>query len=161
MKKLDSFEAGLVQERSYMLAFARRLFRDAHAAEDAVQEAYVRALTARHTFVEGTNLRGWLGTIVLNVFRYRVRGSNRIQFTGDANYADHVPAVGDPEQTLIHRETLGEINRLQPEWRDTLWLKGVGCSLDEIAYEHAVPVGTVKSRGSRAREALREMTGAI
>jgi RNA polymerase sigma-70 factor (ECF subfamily) len=72
----DSFERELLASIEAVHRFALRLTRDGPAAEDLVQETYLRALAHREQYAPGTNCRAWLFTICRNAF---VRGAMRDQ----------------------------------------------------------------------------------
>ncbi|WP_408870691.1 sigma-70 family RNA polymerase sigma factor [Asaia sp. HN010] len=144
---------------SDLRGFARYLTRDVTAADDLVQDTVLRALGARDQFVEGTNIKAWLFTILRNVFyeqkRRKVRETEILSEIsqgseegreGDQGYHDHVLDLS----VLIWRlpETL----------REALILVGA----QEMSYEEAAeiclcPVGTMKARVSRARAKLAEI----
>ena len=132
---------------------ARWLMRDGVEAEDALQEAAMRALRA----YEGvTNVRGWLLTIVRNVCFTRLKG--REAPPDDASVV-HLQRHADPEAALLNVATGRSINEavasLPPEFREVFVLRELeGLSYKEIADVAQVPIGTVMSRLSRAREAL-------
>ena len=132
---------------------ARWLLRDGVEAEDALQEASMRALRA----YEGvTNVRGWLLTIVRNVCFSRLKA--REAPPDDASVV-HLQRHPDPESALLNVATGRSINEavasLPPEFREVFVLRELeGLSYKEIADVAQVPIGTVMSRLSRAREAL-------
>jgi RNA polymerase sigma-70 factor (ECF subfamily) len=147
---------------------ARRLTRSTADAEDLTQETYVRALGAFGSFQWGTNLKAWLFTILRNINRNRTRDRARaiVVVDGDAvERFDGADASGDtPEARLIRtaesRDLRAAIDSLPPALRQTVWLRDVEeLSYAEIAKRLNIPIGTVMSRLSRARELLyRRMT---
>lgn len=139
-------------------AYARFLARDRAAADDAVQEAVVRALGALHQFTPDTSLRAWMFTILRNGFyeqrRRQARETAMIGAALDEGEAlAPVPPAQDGRQAVQDVQAL--IWALPPLLREALMLVGV----KELTHEEAarvcnVPVGTMKARLSRARAAL-------
>ena len=138
-------------------------------AEDVVQEAYLRAYRFFYTF-RGDNIHGWLLTIVRNSFHtwMKENRSPRLGFVAELPEPDSVDdeAIlwGSPQanpETLLLRDidhaTVGRLmQRLPAAYREILLLREVEeLSYREIADITGTPVGTVMSRLSRAREALR------
>jgi RNA polymerase sigma-70 factor, ECF subfamily len=141
---------------------ARWLTRDDHDAEDVVQEAYTRAYHRFSTF-KGGNGRAWLLTIVRNCsYDFLKRSGTRSQDTPFDEEVHTLTASNacDPEAALL-REERGEFVRnalmnLPPEHREVLILREMEeLSYSEIASTMGVPLGTVMSRLSRARDGLK------
>jgi RNA polymerase sigma-70 factor (ECF subfamily) len=146
---------------------ARRLTKNTADAEDLTQETYVRALAAVGSFQFGTNLKSWLFTILRNLSRNRMRDRARaiVVVDGDAvNRFDGVDASETPEALLLRdaqsRDLWAAIESLSPVLRETVRLRDIEeLSYAEIARRLHIPIGTVMSRLSRARELLyRRMT---
>jgi RNA polymerase sigma-70 factor (ECF subfamily) len=137
--------------------FARYLVRDADRADDVVQECLARALDKVDSWQPGTNLRAWLFVILRNCHIDEVRRARHHPVVNDAGADDRL--AGIPESQAL-RVTLGEIRdaflRLKEEHREILLLIVVeGLDYQEAAGILGIPVGTVRSRLSRARQALR------
>jgi RNA polymerase sigma-70 factor, ECF subfamily len=142
--------------------YARVLTGDPARADDLVQETLARGWEKRRLWAAGTDLRAWLFTIMHNVFvnqrAMAVRESQNVSLDaeGDAGAGWQVP-VRAPQQTHVELlEVLRQLAKLPPEQREVLVLAAV----DEMRYEEiatmlSIPVGTVMSRLSRAREKLR------
>jgi RNA polymerase sigma-70 factor (ECF subfamily) len=141
---------------------ARRLTKNTADAEDLTQETYVRALGAVGSFEFGTNLKSWLFTILRNISRNRLRDRARaiVVVDGDAvNRFDGVDANETPEALLLRdaqsRDLWAAIESLSPVLRETVRLRDIEeLSYAEIARRLHIPIGTVMSRLSRARELL-------
>lgn len=149
--------AGLLPD---MRAFARFLARDRATADDLVQDAVVRALSALDQFQPGTNLKAWLFTILRNGFYEQGRRRKRESLAMQARFEPSEAA--DPEQHA--RGDVSDLQRLlfrlPPSQREALILVGAqGLSHEEAARICCVPVGTMKARLSRARAALAELMG--
>jgi RNA polymerase sigma factor (sigma-70 family) len=148
------FEQELVKLAPELFRFARSLVGDPTVADDLVQETVARALQHRERFAEGTSLRAWTFTILRN-FHYA-------QWHKQKRYSDWEPWLDDMLEAPAGQEgsaALGEIYDricdLPDCQRNALLLVGIGgCTYEEAAELEACPVGTMKSRVSRARGAL-------
>ena len=148
---------------------ALRLTKNAADAEDLTQETYARALGASGRFQWGTNLKAWLFTILRNVNRNRTRDRARAIVVVDGAAVDRFDGAGaaseTPEARLLRdalsRDLLAAIESLPRALGQTMWLRDVDeLSYAEIAKRLDIPIGTVMSRLSRARELLyRRLTG--
>ena len=145
--------------------YARVLTGDMHRADDLVQDTLARAWEKRGLWRAGSDLRAWLFTIMHNVHvnQFSMRQREYAQTSLDAD--DGPPAGWElaVRATQADRvelsEVLVQIGRLPVEQREVLMLAAV----EELRYEEigvvlGVPIGTVMSRLSRAREKLRRMT---
>jgi RNA polymerase sigma-70 factor, ECF subfamily len=132
--------------------FARALARDAETADDLVQDTLVRALRAEHLF-HGGDLRTWLFTILLNLDRNRRRGlARRPTFA----VIEETEPPAEPGSDGSSRDITRGLSLLPVEQREVLLLVTLeGMSYREAADTQGVPIGTVMSRLSRARAALR------
>jgi RNA polymerase sigma-70 factor (ECF subfamily) len=149
-------------DRLYNLG--RRLTGNDADAEELVQETYVRALAGARTFVGG-NLKAWLFTILRNTFVDLRRGNRTAPAaTGsdliDAGAADAAELLRDDLELDRLRRVVGEeietaLAALSDEARTIVLLDVEGFSESEVADVLGCPVGTVKSRLSRARVLLR------
>lgn len=141
--------------------FAHWLTRERSEAEDLVQETYVKALKGFASYQQGTNFRAWIYRILRNTF-LTSRSGLKVTVPLDAEDSIEIPAAtGTPESIYIERaqeETLQQaMNDLPVHFREILLL----CEVEEMSYQEiattlSVPIGTVMSRLSRARKALRE-----
>jgi RNA polymerase sigma-70 factor, ECF subfamily len=132
--------------------FARALARDAEVADDLVQDTLVRALRGEHLF-HGGDLRSWLFTILLNLDRNRRRGLARRPILAVIEESD---PPGEPGSDGSARDIARGLALLPSEQREVLLLITLeGMSYREAAETQGVPIGTIMSRLSRARTALR------
>ena len=147
--------------------FARWLTQDRAAAEDLVQETYMKALRGFSSFQQGTNFRAWMYKILRNTFlttQAGLKASVSIDSDNDDNTAEPA-AAGTPESLLLARveqETIQKaLEDLPVKFREIILL----CDWEEMSYQEigetlAIPMGTVMSRLSRARRAMRELLAA-
>jgi len=141
--------------------YARVLTGEPARADDLVQETLARAWEKRRLWAAGTDLRAWLFTIMHNVFvnqraLARRDAQNVSLDADDAGPAWQIP-VRPAQQTRVELiEVLREVDKLPVDQRSVLVLAAVEeMRYEEIATVLSIPVGTVMSRLSRAREKLR------
>jgi RNA polymerase sigma-70 factor (ECF subfamily) len=156
--RAEQFQLVMLPHLDSAYNFARYLSRDATAAEDIVQDAFLRALRGFET-MRGDSPKAWLLTIVRNCFLSSVaaRGGH-----GAGDVAEDVAAVADgetPESILAERSEAAmlraTIEGLPEPFRETLVLRELEeLSYKEIAQLTNVPIGTVMSRIARARDML-------
>jgi RNA polymerase sigma-70 factor (ECF subfamily) len=143
--------------------YARALMRDRAAADDLVQDCLERAVSRWHQRRDAS-VRAWLFTILHNLavtqFRQATARGRHMPIDDAAGEQELVSAAAQ-EQRLIYQDVLSKLARLPEEQRAVLLLVAV----EDLSYADAavvlnVPVGTVMSRLSRARERLQqEMDG--
>ncbi len=143
--------------------FAHWLTQNREEAEDLVQETYAKALKGFASFEQGTNFRAWMFRILRNTFLNSRTGLKAAMVPLDSPEENHdLPVEKEtPETILIDRASeriLQEaMEELSVPYREVLVL----CEVEEMSYAEiavplAIPAGTVMSRLSRARRALRE-----
>ncbi|HZP99690.1 MAG TPA: sigma-70 family RNA polymerase sigma factor [Reyranella sp.] len=138
-------------------AFARFMCREREAADELVQNTVLAALDKQEQFTLGTNLKGWLFTIMRNRFYSDLRSQRRRPSAIDDPSTVALPAVDNPEATLELKELSSALWELSPQSREALILVGAGgFSYEEAANLCECSVGTLKARVSRARKQLSE-----
>jgi RNA polymerase sigma-70 factor (ECF subfamily) len=151
----DAFKAGLVDNLPHLRAFAHLIARNHALAEDLVQDTIVRALANRHQFKPGTNLKGWLIIILRNRFFNEMRRSSRKSEISMEHQGDLAAVDGGQEVSIEIRDFNEAFRKLPPTQREALVLVGAsGFSYEEAAEIAHCPIGTMKSRVSRARAEL-------
>lgn len=156
-----TFEQLMLPHLDAAYNLARWILRDSHDAEDAVQEAFLRAYRAIGQF-RGGDGRAWILTIVRNVCYSHLRKNRRqpepAPFDDDTHGSTHDPAEAN---ALAWREVKSELlrqglDRLPAEFREMIVLHELeGLSYREIAAVVEIPIGTVMSRLARARLRLK------
>ena len=139
--------------------YARALTRSADRADDLVQEVLIRAISKAHLWQTGTDIRAWLFTIMHNQYVNMVRRAMREETTIDIEQmSSSLVATTDPTASCQLREIERALTCLPDEQREVILLVGLeGMSYEAAAQVLSVPVGTVRSRLSRGREALRRL----
>lgn len=157
--KVRFFELTMWPHMRASYNLARWLARNDQDAEDIVQEAFLKAYKAQESF-RGNNARSWMLSIVRNTamdFLRRYKASRASPLEDEAHEPpDHAP---NPERQLLdesRREQVRQaISRLAEEFREVVVLREIeGLSYKEIAAVLSIPMGTVMSRLSRARNLL-------
>lgn len=143
--------------------YARALTRDVVAADDLVQDCLTRALGKLHLWQDGTDLRAWLFTILhnqyVNYIRRAVREGSAVGLNESEPLLSRAPQQG---KRLEMRDLERAIAKLPEEQRIVILLVGLeGMRYEEVAVVLDVPVGTIRSRLSRGREALRRLTNGM
>jgi RNA polymerase sigma-70 factor (ECF subfamily) len=136
--------------------YARALVGDRATADDLVQDTLERAWAKLHLYRRGTDLRAWLFTVMHNVHVNRVRAARPTDpLEEDMPELAQRASQGD---ALLVRDLDRAISRLPDEQRAVLLLVTLEeMSYDTVARTLEIPIGTVMSRLSRAREKLRAM----
>jgi RNA polymerase sigma-70 factor (ECF subfamily) len=162
----EEFEREALPHLDAVYRVALRLARDPSDAGDLAQETMLKAYRAFHQYRPGTNAKAWLLTILRHTFINEYRRAKHRPETVDVHEAERFTVFrdvqdADPEGSffaqIVDDEVLRAIDALPDEFRETLVLSDVeGLTYAEIAEVTGVPVGTVKSRLFRARQALQK-----
>jgi len=155
----ERMEAEIPRLRRY----ARALTRDIVAADDLVQDCLVRGLSKLHLWKDGTDLRAWLFTILHNQYVNQVRRAVREGAAVSVSETEpSLTRVADQGRRLELRDLDRALALLPEEQRTVILLVGLeGMRYEAVAEVIGVPVGTVRSRLSRGREALRRLMGVV
>jgi len=148
----DDFKRDVAGETPSLKRYALALTRDRDLAEDLVQDTLARALSREHLW-HGGSLRAWLFTILTNLDRNRRRA---LAVRPGTDEFDEQRFAVPPDDPLARRAIERGVAALPDEQREVLLLVALeGLSYREVAEVQDVPIGTVMSRLSRARAALR------
>jgi RNA polymerase sigma-70 factor (ECF subfamily) len=160
-----SFESHVLPLLPSLYRHAFWLSRNHAEAEDLVQESITKALRAFDTFQPGTNFKAWIFRILRNTFltsRTGIAASRTVFLEDQPEEFDMSGNEPTPEDHLIRLGNQAAVNdaleKLQPPLREVLLL----CDAEEMKYKEIavvldVPIGTVMSRISRARQSLRKL----
>lgn len=165
----EAASAELVAEHQRMVVqLAMNLLGDRDEALDLSQEVFLRVFRTIHGFRGHSSLRTWIYRIAVNQARNRHRFWRRRHRADQVSLDEHVALHGDflsgsdstPDRLLAQKELAtrlqNALDRLPFDQRTAIVLREIdGLSYEEIAYSLGVAVGTVKSRLTRARQALR------
>jgi RNA polymerase sigma-70 factor, ECF subfamily len=152
----------IVQHIPRLRRYARALAGDRYAADDLVQDTLERAWNKFHLWRPGSDLRAWLFAIMHNVFVNQMR-SRRHDIEQSMEEPPAVPVRAAQSDGIELADLDRALSRLSAEHREVLLLVAVEqMKYEEISTALGIPVGTVMSRLSRARERLRQhMDGAV
>jgi RNA polymerase sigma-70 factor, ECF subfamily len=167
-EKRRIFEREALPYVDALYSTALRLSRNPEDARDLLQETVLRAYRFFHQYTPGTNCRAWLLTILYNNFRNGYRSLDREQLAGSPEdfereiekCSQETQRVNNPEtlvsENVLDHEVAAALNALPSDFRTVLLLVDV----QELNYQEAarileIPIGTVKSRVSRARQMMR------
>ncbi|WP_410220179.1 RNA polymerase sigma factor [Pedobacter sp.] len=143
-------------------SFALNFTKDIEDANDLVQDTLLKAVTYYNKFKEGTNLKGWLFTIMRNTFinnyRRTIKTNAIITQSDDISSANLYYSAA--KNTAERKFVLGDIHKalatLQPEYQVPFVKYFEGFKYHEIADELNIPIGTVKTRIHVARGILKK-----
>ena len=157
----ETFEQLAMPHFERLYNFACWLTQDRHEAEDLVQETYAKALKGFSSFQPGTNFRAWIYKILRNAFLTSRTGLKAATESIDEE-DENLPAVTETPESILLQRADGQLvqqalEQLPVAHREVLLL----CEVEEMSYQEiaatlAIPIGTVMSRLSRARRALRD-----
>ena len=154
------FNNSLLEMKSNLQRFAMSLTSDRDTALDLVQDTYLKAITYKDKFVDYTNLKAWVFTIMKNTFinnyRRNVKENTIIDGTQDLYYINqpHDKGFISPESSFSESEIEKAIDSLSDEFRIPFRMHIDGYKYKEIADELGLKIGTVKSRIFFTRQKL-------
>jgi RNA polymerase sigma-70 factor, ECF subfamily len=138
--------------------YARLLAQDPNLADDMVQDCLERACSHAHLYRTDLNLRGWLCTILLNVVRSHARKARHRQWAPMEEHMDRLPCGPRQYDALQIRDLRRAYAKLAEMFQEIIILIVIeGMTYEEAARVLEVPVGTVRSRLSRARGQLKAL----
>jgi RNA polymerase sigma-70 factor (ECF subfamily) len=158
---VTKFHQLVEQEIPRLRRYARALTRNADRADDLVQDTLLRAIAKAHLWQPGTDLRAWLFTVMHNQHVNAVRRAMRDEGAIDIDQvSSSLVATTDPTGSRQLHELDRALGCLPDEQRAVILLVGLeGMSYETAADILRVPIGTVRSRLSRGRDALRRLMG--
>ncbi len=163
MSDSTNFRNRLLGLQNNLLNFAFQLTTNRDAAEDLVQETTLKVLDNEGKYTDNVNFKGWVFTIMRNIFinnyRRQVR-SNTVIDTSDDLYQLNVAqdsGLSTPEGSVAAKEISKAINSFNDDYRVPFTMFLSGYHYAEIAESMNLPVGTIKSRIFFARKRLQVM----
>lgn len=160
MNATSVFERDLVSVQSDLLHFAFKLTSDADDAYDLMQETSLKALDNREKYTPETNFKGWLYTIMKNIFINSYRKATRDNtFIDKTDNSYHINLGADcgfefTESAYDLKEIHRAVHKLPKEYRIPFAMHISGFKYKEIALKLGLPIGTVKSRIFFTRQKL-------
>lgn len=154
---MADFDQLIIEHIPRLRRYARALVRDIHAADDLVQDCLERAWSRQHLYDASQTIRPWLFSIMHNIYANSARNFNRTPVLTTLNtHDDSVDATQESDLSL--RDLERSLALLSNEHREVLLLVGLEqLSYKEVADVLEIPLGTVMSRLTRAREKLKEL----
>ncbi|MDE7402429.1 MAG: RNA polymerase sigma factor [Muribaculaceae bacterium] len=162
MKTSNSFADKIIDLQGNLMNFAIQLTADREAAEDLLQDTTLKALDNEDKYVDNVNFKGWIFTIMRNIFinnyRQTVRKATVVDTTEDLYLLNISQESGldTPEGSFAVQEISSAVNAFPEEYRVPFNMYVAGYKYNEIAEKLNLPLGTIKSRIFSARQKLRD-----
>ncbi len=156
------FQSNLMSLQANMLNFAYMLTSNRDDAYDLLQDTTLKALDNEDKFTEGTNFKGWVFTIMRNIFINNYRRDARQATVVDTTENLYLLNIAQdsgmetPDGSYSVNEISESINDLPEEFRIPFSMHVAGYKYNEIAEHMQLPLGTVKSRIFFARKKLQQ-----
>lgn len=157
-----NFQTKLIDLQKNLLNFAYILTSNRDEAYDLLQDTTLKALDNEDKYVDNVNFKGWVFTIMRNIFinNYRkvVRSATVIDQTEDLYHLNLPQDSGfeTPEGSFAAKEITAAINAFSDDYRIPFTMHVAGYKYNEIAEKMNLPLGTVKSRIFFARQRLQQ-----
>lgn len=152
-----NWEKTIAEQIPGLLRYAHALIRSKDLTEDLVQDCLERAWSRRYMWNPERQLRPWLFTIMHNIYINQLQKHKNAPETVSVDLVN-IEDKSDPAEALKIRDFENALGELSPEYREVILLAGLeNLSYKEIAAVTGLPMGTVMSRLSRARERLRQI----
>lgn len=163
MSVKPTFKTSVLGMQSNLLSFAMKLTLNREEAQDLVQDTTLKALNNEEKFVDDANFKGWMMTIMRNIFinnyRKSARENTMVDSTEDLYHLNlkQDSGIESPDGAF----TVGEISTIiagfPVDYREPFNLHVAGYKYEEISAKLNMPLGTVKSRIFFTRKRLREI----
>lgn len=159
----DTFKTSVLGMQGNLLSFALKLTANREEAKDLVQDTTLKALRNEGKYVENTNFKGWMLTIMRNIFinnyRKNARENTMVDSSEDLFHLNLCQESGieTPEGAFACNEISAIIEGFSRDYREPFSMHVAGYKYEEIAERLEMPLGTVKSRIFFARKKLQEI----
>ena len=156
----STFKQRLLGLQSNLLSFAYQLTTNREAAQDLLQDTTLKVLDNESKYVDNVNFKGWVFTIMRNLFINKYRQNMRLSVVVDRSddlyqlNLSQDSGLDTPEGTVTTNEINDVIASFAPEFRVPFSMFVAGYKYAEIAQRMGLPLGTVKSRIFLARKKL-------
>ncbi|HAD97233.1 MAG TPA: RNA polymerase subunit sigma [Cryomorphaceae bacterium] len=156
----SEFGSLILSHQSFLQQLAMKLTKSFEDSNDLMQETYFKALKNKDKFQEGTNIKGWLYTIMKNTFINAYRKKKNQNTFVDETDNKYFINMGETEKSVqtdavVDREyMMKQINSVEKTYVETFMMYYNGYKYEEIAEILEIPLGTVKSRIFLARRKM-------
>lgn len=163
MNENSSFQNSVLSLQGNLLSFALKLTLNKEEAEDLVQETTLKALNNEEKYVANANFKGWMLTIMRNIFinnyRRNARENTVIDNSEDCFHLNlyQDSGISTPESSYAMQEIADILAGFPPDFRKPFSMHVAGYKYEEISDRLNMPLGTVKSRIFFTRKRLREI----
>lgn len=148
----------IVEQIPALRRYALTLTRNSTQADDLLQDCLERAMNKLSLWTMHTNLRAWLFTMMRNLYLNSLKGIHNSTSLDDIDILETASSAVSPEENVYLQQVQNAMQHLRTEFREVLLLVAVeGMRYEEVARLLDIPVGTVMSRLSRARQQLLAM----
>jgi RNA polymerase sigma factor (sigma-70 family) len=160
--KATQFDQQIANLRPTLRGFSHHFTRDKEECLDLVQDTLLKALTYRDSFRVGTNLKGWLFTIMRNTYINGYRKSKHERTLKDNTRELYFLNVEDthtfnrPSESLEFKEVWRSVNAVREELLIPFKMHATGYKYHEIAEHMKLPIGTIKNRIFHARKEIQK-----
>lgn len=152
----DDFERELFPQLSFFRNMARKLTKNATAAEDLYGDTLLKMVQHKDSYQLGTTIRGWGCFIMRNLLYSQYRRAWRWQEWNDV-FDTTLPSSDNPHAQLEFKEVLESLKYIPAEQAEAFMMIAEGMTYEEAAAEAGVEVGTIKSRACRGRALLEKL----
>ena len=163
MSAKENFKKRLIGLQGNLLSFAYQLTTNREEAQDLLQDTTLKALDNEDKYVDNVNFKGWIFTIMRNIFinnyRQTVRKATVIDQTKELYHLNvsQDSGIDTPDGSFAIKEISEAINSFSDDYRIPFSMHVAGYKYQEIAEKMQLPLGTVKSRIFFARQRLQGM----
>ncbi len=154
------FERELISLQGKLRSYAYLLFPEKEDAEDLMQETLLKALENRERYNENVNFKGWLYTIMHNIFINTCKSKKYCLFMSlsDGNVITEIAKTMEfADDEYGFKEVCQVVDELPEGLREVMWMRLRGFKYLEIANHTGIPIGLVKSRIFYGKKKLKEM----
>lgn len=163
MSQESPFITSVLGMQANLRSFALKLTMDKDAAHDLVQDTTLKALNNEDKFVDNANLKGWMLTIMRNIFinnyRKNVRENTVVDSSADLFHLNlsQDSGIETPDGAYAVNEISSILSKFPKDFREPFSMHVAGYKYEEISEKLGMPLGTVKSRIFFTRKKLREI----
>lgn len=163
MSNKTTFKSSVLGMQGNLLSFALKLTLNKEEAQDLVQDTTLKALKNEEKFVDNTNFKGWMMTIMRNIFINNYRKSTRENTVVDASEdlyhlnLSQDSGLDTPDGAFAVNEISSILATFPADFREPFSMHVAGYKYEEISSKLSMPLGTVKSRIFFTRKRLREI----